>query len=321
MRNKRRSRSHQALADLAKRQHGVVSVRQLTRPLGYSRYEVARATAAGRLHRIHRGVYAVGHTRLTQQGRCLAAVLACGPGALLSHRSAAWLWGLSKAPPAPFEVTAAVPRRPRPPIVLHYVRALEAEDRALREGIPVTSAARTLLDNAAGARFDRLQRLIERSEELRLFDLVLVESVLARNAGHHGAGPLRRALALYRPPPFTRSGLERRFLDLVAEAGLPRPSTGFNEIGFELDVYWPEQRFAVELDTFETHGTRAAFERDRLRQEELKLAGIEMVRLTGTRLEREPSQVIDRIARLLAQRGQAPTKRKLGWAASRPRAV
>src|SRR4029077_10406353 len=151
-------------------------------------------------------------------------------------------------------------------------------------------------------RSDRLQRMIERTEELRLFDLGPVESVLARNAGHHGAGPLRRALSLYKPSPFTRSGLERRFLDLIREAGLPQPFTGYNEQGFELDVYWPEQRFAVELDTFETHGTRAAFERDRLRQEELALAGIEMIRITGTRLDREPRQVIERLGRLLGRR-------------------
>jgi hypothetical protein len=161
---------------------------------------------------------------------------------------------------------------------------------------------RTLLDVAATARFERLQRILERTEELRLFDLGPVESVLDRNVGHHGAGRLRRAIALYRPAAFTRSGLERRFLTLVRDAGLPKPSTGFNELGFELDVYWPEQRFAVELDTFETHGTRGAFERDRLRQEELKLAGIEMIRITEDRLDREPGRVIERVARLLAQR-------------------
>jgi hypothetical protein len=300
------SRSHQGLADLAKRQHGVVSIRQLMGPLGYSQSAVKRGADAGRLHRIHRGVYAVGHTHLTQQGRCLAAVLACGPRALLSHHSAAWLWGISSTSPAPFEVTAPAPRKARPPIVLHYARELAPEDRVLREGIPATSLARTLLDIAAATRFERLRRMIERSEELRLFDLAAAESVLARNAGHHGAGPLRRVLAVYRPAPFTRSGLERRFLDLVRDAGLPQPATGYNELGFELDVYWPEHRFAVELDTYETHGSREAFERDRIRHEELALAGIEMIRITGTRLGRESRQVIARIARLLEARLPQP---------------
>ncbi len=193
-------------------------------------------------------------------------------------------------------------RQGRPPIVLHRTRTLSDEDRELREGIPVTAVPRTLLDLAATVRPARLQRILERGEELELFDLGPVESVLARNAGHRGVGRLRDALALYRTPTFTRSSLERHFLALVADAGLPRPATGFNEAGFELDFYWPEQSFAVELDTFETHGTRDAFERDRLRQEELKLAGIEMIRVTGARLDREPEQVVARVARLLAQR-------------------
>jgi hypothetical protein len=121
-------------------------------------------------------------------------------------------------------------------------------------------------------------------------------------AGHRGARRLRRAIALYRPPPFSRSGLERRFLELIQGADLPRPVTGFVAAGYELDVYWPEERFAVELDTYETHGSHDSFEGDRLRQENLKLAGIEMTRITGHRLDREPRQVIERIGRLLAQR-------------------
>ena len=112
---------------------------------------------------------------------------------------------------------------------------------------------------------------------------------------------MRKALALYRPPPFTRSGMERRFLELVEEAGLPKPATGFNELGHELDVYWPEQLLVVELDLYETHGTRAAFERDRLRHEDLLLEGIRMDRVTGPRLANEPQRVIARVARLLAQ--------------------
>jgi hypothetical protein len=159
-----------------------------------------------------------------------------------------------------------------------------------------------LLDLAAGLRSKRLERMLQRAEELKVFDLGAIESVLARNMGHHGAARLRRAIELYRPPPFTRSGLERSFLELVAEAGLPTPATGYNEVGYELDVYWPELRFAVELDVFETHGTRRSFEEDRLRQEDLKLAGVELTRVTGRRLEREPGRVLERVARLLEQR-------------------
>lgn len=306
MRSKVRPRSGQAhgpLADLAARQHGVVSIRQLVGPLGYSRSAVARAVRSGRLHRLYRAVFAVGHTNLSWQGRCLAAVLACGPNAVLSHHSAAWLWGIStRRAPAPFAVTVPTPRSPRPPIELHRARNLAVEDRRLCEGIPVTAVPRALLDLAAGDPDDRLQRYLERAEELRLFDLAPVESVLARNAGHPGAHRLRKALAVYQEPPFTRSGLERRFFELVVAAGLPRPSTGFVEAGYELDVYWPDERFAVELDVFETHGGRAAFERDRIRQEDLKLSGVEMTRITGHRLAREPGKAIDRVAELLAQR-------------------
>jgi hypothetical protein len=291
-----------SLLDLANRQYGVVSIRQLVGLLGYSRSAVARDVAAGRLHRLHRGVFAVGHTYLSMQARCLAAVLASGPSALLSHASAAWLWGISSRSPMPFEVTVPTVRRPRPPIVLHRSRTLLEDDRELVEGIPVTALPRTLLDEAAAIRFEYLRRMLERAEELRLFDLRAVDALLARSIGHPGAGRLRRALALYRPAPFTRSNLERRFLELVEKAGLPRPVTGFNEIGYELDVYWPEERFGIELGTFETHGSREAFERDKRRREDLKLAGVETIDVTGHRLDSEPRQVIERVACLLARR-------------------
>jgi hypothetical protein len=169
--------------------------------------------------------------------------------------------------------------------------------------IPVTALPRTLLDLAASVRFDWFERMVERSEELGIFDLRPVEDLLSRTKGHPGHARLRKAIALYRPSSFTRSGLEKRWLQLVLEAGLPQPRMNYVEQGLELDCYWPEYRFAVELDVFETHGTRAAFERDRERQEDLLLVGIEMTRVTGPRLERESAAVIGRIARLLAQRG------------------
>ena len=151
-------------------------------------------------------------------------------------------------------------------------------------------------------RFHWLEKMVERSEELGLFDLRAVEELLSRTVGHHGHKRLREAIALYAPSSFTRSGLERRWLELVLAAGLPQPRMNYVEQGFELDCYWPEYLFAVELDVFETHGTRAAFERDRKRQEDLLLAGIVMTRVTGPRLKREPDEVVRRVARLLAQR-------------------
>lgn len=179
---------------------------------------------------------------------------------------------------------------------------LTASDRALEEGIPVTAAPRTLLDLAAVLRPDRLQRMLERAEELTLFDLREVEELLDRTWGHHGWGRLRRAIVLYRPPPFTRSQFERRFFEAVVRAGLPRPATNFAAAGFELDVYWPQYRFAVELDVYATHGSHGAFERDRLRQEDLKLAGIELTRVTDVRFDREPGAVLTRVVRLLEDR-------------------
>lgn len=296
-----KGRTHQGLAALAERQHGVVSTRQL-RELGYARDVVAYAARTGRLHRLHRGVYAVGHENLTWEARCLAAVLACSPTAVASHTSAAWLWGLLRTRPGAFHVTAPTRRHQREGLKLHFA-ALADHDRAVCEGIPLTAVPRTLLDLAATFGATRLERVIERAEELRLFDLRAVDSLLRRVGGHPGAGRLRQALSSYRvDPSFTRSSLERRFLDLVRTAGLPAPAMNFSVGEYELDAYWQAERFAVELDVYETHGSRAAFERDRLRQEDLKLRGIEMVRVTGARLDREPRRVIERIGALLAQR-------------------
>jgi very-short-patch-repair endonuclease len=289
------------LALLARRQHGVVSIRQLLK-LGYSHASVHRAMAGGRLHRLHHGVYAVGHTSVSLQGRCLAGVLAAGPRALLSHFSAAWLHGLLSTEPVPIHVTTPVPRKGRGSLRLHHSRTLGDTDRALAEGIPVTSVARTSLDLAPLVRFRSLRRALRRSEDLRLLDLDDFRSVLARNRGHRGAPTLERALVIYEPPRLTRSELERELVAAIEGMGLPQPSTAFVVAGYELDIYWPELRFAVELDVYATHGSHEPFEQDRLRDEDLKLAGIELTRVTGRRFEREPQQVVERIARLLEQR-------------------
>ncbi len=295
-------RTDKPLAELAGLQHGVVSGRQLRQRLGYSETAITRAADAGRLHRLHRDVYAVGHTNLSDQGRHLAAVLACGPGALLSHRSAGWLWGiLSK--PSQIEVTGPERRRPRGSIRLHHSQVLIEDDRAIRDRIPVTALPRTLLDLAAVLTPRGLERAIEHSERLDLFDLVPVEELLSRVKRHHGVRRLRRAVALYRhDPAFTREEFERRFLRLLRESSLPQPSVNFFTEGYELDVYWPHERFAIELDSFEFHGTRRAFERDHRRLEDLKVAGIEVVPVTWRRLNEDPQELLERISTLLADR-------------------
>jgi very-short-patch-repair endonuclease len=195
-----------------------------------------------------------------------------------------------------------MPRKPHPPIKTHHSRTLTAADRALVDNVPVTSVARTLLDQAAEVDRRRLDRLLERSEELGLFDLAEVDDVLARNRGHHGARRLTIAVRTYRPPKFTRSEAERFLLERLEGAGLPMPATGFNLIGHEVDFCWPDLRLVVELDFFETHGTRAAFVRDRQRREDLPPAGYRVSTVIGERLETEPEREIARVVEVLRQR-------------------
>ncbi len=278
----------------------MVSVGQL-RELGYSDGYLRHALRTSRLHLLYHGVYAVGHAAVSRHGQGLAAVLSCGDGALLSHRSAAWLWGLTKRFHLPVEVTAISPRQTRGTIRVHSAAALVPGDRYSHEGIPVTAIPRTLLDFAA---IDPhyLSQALDNAHRLGLLDLIALDELISRSKGFRGVARLRTALEIHSPTVFTRSGLERRFLALVRRAGLPLPSMNLYVEGHELDAYWPTHRFAVELDTYDYHGSPTAFEADRVRQENLKLAGIEMIRITGIRMDREPSSIARRLHRLLAQR-------------------
>lgn len=295
-----RGRTDLRLAGLATRQHGVVSAAQLA-ALGYSTSAVSRAASRGRLHRSHRRVYAVGHRDLTWEGRCLVAVLACAPS-VASHETAAWLWGTLRTRPQRFQLTATTRRHAKSDFEVHYAD-LAPGDRALRDGIPATSLPRTLLDLAATLRPDRFAGALRRAEEQGLLDLGPIEELLRRVPHHPGATALRRALDIYRPEPaFTRSDLEKRFRALVVEAGLPVPRMNFVVEGVELDAYWPKHRLGVELDVFETHGTRHSFEEDRIRDERLLLAGIAVDRVTGPRLRHQTARVLANLRLLLAQR-------------------
>jgi very-short-patch-repair endonuclease len=220
-----------------------------------------------------------------------------------SHYSAAYLWGLLRFTPDVMHVTAPTRRRAKRNFRVHFSSILAAEDRDVRDGIPVTAVPRTLLDLSVRAQPERIEGYLERAEDRDLLDVRAIEDVLARAGGHRGRGRLARALAIYRPDPaFTRSRYERHFRRAVKAAGLPDPSMNFNVYGFELDAYWPDLRFAVELDLFETHGSRAAFERDRLRQEELKLLGFESIRITAPRFKRERKAVLRNLETLLERR-------------------
>jgi hypothetical protein len=271
------------LAEIAARQHGVVARWQLN-ALGLRDGAVARRLGSGRLHRLHRGVYAVGHKVVPHRGRLIAAVLACGPDAVLSHRSAAGIWGILRTSSPVVEVTAPT-RAGHPGITLHRVRRLDPEDRALHDGIPVTTVARTILDCAAELGPRRTEQMIEASERLRLFDLTAIGDCRARSRGHRGERPLKAALAaIHRPPADTRSPLEERFLDFCRDAGVPPPATNVTVAGYEVDAAWLEQRLVVELDSYEFHGPRGAFERDRVRDTAIQLAEFRVVRVTHRRL-------------------------------------
>jgi very-short-patch-repair endonuclease len=303
-------RGDRTIAELARRQHGVISRGQLAR-LGLGQDAIDWRLRHGRLHRIHRGVYAVGHALLTQRGRWAAAVLACGPGALLSHLDAAAVWDLGR-PYGPVNVTTeARGRHGHPGIALHRVRNLHADDRARCNGFPVTSVARSLLDLAATIDPQRLTRIVEQAERLEILDLIAIDSLLARSRGRRGCRALRAVLVDYLPSAHdTRTELERKLLALCRDAGLPLPHLNVIVEGFEVDMAWPEHRLVVELDSFEFHRTRAAFERDRARDIALKLAGWDSIRITHRRLSREPRAAIEELRALL---GLASTGSAAGW--------
>jgi hypothetical protein len=291
---------HGALGELATEQHGVVATWQLER-LGYGRNAVAKAAGVGRLHRVHRGVYVVGQRRLTWQGRCMAAVLASYPS-VVSHHSAAWLWGLLRSRPDTLHVTSRRTRRAKRSFVVHTADLARA-DLARRDEIPVTSLSRTILDVAVTSRARIVRRHIQIAEDLKVFDLREMNDLLERTKGHRGQAKVLAALELHdERPVFTRSGLERRFLGLMREAGLPEPAMNLFVEGYEIDAWWEAERFGVELDVFETHGSRLSFEEDRERDDALLLAGIETTRVTGPRLDREPGAVVDSVRRHLARR-------------------
>jgi hypothetical protein len=288
---------------LAARQYGVVATRQLA-VLGYSKSSVAKAAKTGRLHRVHRGVYVVGYRRLSWHGRCMAAVLALDPS-VASPLSAGWLWGLLRSQPGTVHLTSRSPRPGKRSFVVHR-SDLAAVDRAIKDGIPVTSLSRTILDLAVDSHPKTVARQIERADEAKVFDLREMRGLLDRSKGHRGEPKVRAALDTYRPErKFTRSGFERRFLEVVREPGLPEPAMNVFVAGHELDAYWEEARFGAELDTYETHGSRLSFEDDRVRDDDFLLAGIDTTRVTETRLERKPDAVVESLRRHLARRARS----------------
>ena len=294
------------VAALAARQHGVVALWQLS-SLGLGARGAQHRAVSGRLHRIHRGVYAVGHPRLGAAGARMAAVLACGIGAVLSQRSAAALWGLLATAAARLDVTAASRGRSGPAgVVLHRTRCLEPVDVTERDGVPVTSLARTLVDLAAVVSDDQLARAVHEAEVLRLLDVGAVLEAIDRLPGRRGTGHLR-ALMAEPDPGLTRSELERRFVGLCRTGGLPLPrlNAAVEVAGgsFEVDALWPRERLIVELDGAHVHATRRAFHADRRRDAALAAQGHLVVRLTWQRVTRERAATTEELRRILSLRG------------------
>ena len=295
------AKRERAIAELAARQHGVVSLAQL-KALGLGASGVRHRVALGKLRRLHRGVYAIGLAPISVKATYMAAVLACGPGAVLSHRSAAAHLGLRPCSRAAVDVS--VPSRTgkgRHGIDVHRATGIEEKDVAIVDGIPCTSVARTLLDLAERVDRAALERAVEQAEKLRIFDLAAVVDVLNRAGNRRGATKLRAVLENYGPEPaFTRSDLERDFLALCRAAGVPKPQVNVFRNAFEVDFTWPDRRLMVEADSLRHHDTRAAFERDRRRDQRLTAQGWRVVRFTWRQVHDEPAAVAATLRQLLA---------------------
>lgn len=293
-----------ALAALASRQHGVVTLSQLA-DLGLKRSAARARVAQGRLHRIHQGVFAVGHPLLSIEGRWLAAVLACGPGAVLSHRAAAALHGVRPSSRTAIDVTA--PRRTgraRTGIEVHRGDTLQAADRTVVRGVPCTSVARTLLDFAEVTDRRGLERAFDQAEVLRVLDVRAAEDVLGRARGRRGAPLIQAVMASDRiGETLTRNELEERFLHLCDSAFIPRPEVNVmlaTADGHpEVDFLWRECGLIAETDGYRSHGTRRAFERDRARDRALAVAGFRVVRFTWRQVTNGPGEVAATLRALL----------------------
>lgn len=302
MRRQERTPLDLALADLARRQWGVVSLAQL-RALGIGARGVQHRARSGRLRRVHRGIYAVGGAVLPREGRWLAAVLASGDRAVLSHVSAAVHWNLLQYDAPKPEVTAPASRHRVPGIRLHRSRSLDAQDTTHHEGIPVTTVHRTLLDIAADAPEHHLERALAQAERVLLYDHTAITEAIARANGHRGAGRLAKAIAS--DPQWTRSELERRLRKLARQHGLPQPHSNHtldapDHPGLEADFYFPTHRLVVETDGWDTHKTRQAFEDDRAKDAALTAAGYKVLRFTWRQLRDDPHTVADRLNAVLS---------------------
>lgn len=293
------------IAAIAARQHGVVCRRQLLEA-GVSPHLLAHRLATGRILPLHRGVYRIGPIA-APHAREMAAILACGAGAVLSHRTAAGLWGLRPKPDSRTEPDVALPtgRRRRAGIRLHRLTTLRTDEVSRLEGIPVTSPARTLLDLAAASETREIERALAEGAARRLVRPEQLQRILDRHPGAPGAARLRSLLET-RAPGLTRSEAEERFLELVRAAQLEDPESNVMVGGFEVDFFWRQRALVVEVDGFAHHSGTRAFEGDRRRDARLAAAGLIVIRVTWRQLEREPLAVVARLAQALVRAGKRP---------------
>ncbi len=281
------------VAEVAARQHGVVSYAQL-RVAGLTRDAIAHRSTHGRLTRLHHGVYLAGpitdsFTELS------AALLACGPTAALSHHAAAALWELRPPRPGPIHVTVSSGRPRHRGIIVHR-SSLRPDEVMCRHGLALTTPARTLIDLAALLPCRETERTVEAAMVRHLTtDRDLLGEAHAAGP-RRGVGALRAILADLDTPALTRSEAERRLLGLVRKAGLPHPVANARLGPFEVDLLWPRERLVVEVDGYAFHAGRQAFERDRARDAALQVAGHRVLRVTWRQIVREPHRVVATLA-------------------------
>jgi very-short-patch-repair endonuclease len=304
------------IAALADRQHGVVTLHQL-QLLGLSKSAVSKRARSGRLHRIHRGVYAAGHSRLTGRGHWMAAVLACGPRAALSHRSGAGLAGLRQDNRLRADVSLPSPSaRARKGIEVHSSVTLTPEDITTVDGIPCTTVARTLVDLGDVVPRRAVEQAVEQAEILQLFDLNAVEQAIERAGPKRGTGLLLSVLEELSGPTLTASELEEAFLALCREAALPTPEVNVwltlgDGSAVKVDFLWRRERLVVETDGHPFHRTRQSRERDTRRDVLLRLAGFEPIRFTGRQVALE-KEWVTRTLLALASRADGDGSRRAG---------
>jgi very-short-patch-repair endonuclease len=287
------------LAILASRQHGVVAYWQLIR-LRFTEGAIEHRLRKGLLHRLHRGVYAVGHPGVSREGQLMAAVLTCGPAALLSHWSAAELWRLLRFRAPLIAVSAPGYHEAAHGVKPHWIKEIDPRERTTRNGINVTTVTRTLLDLAAVAPEWQLRRATNEAERLGLLNERAIRETLERHKGRKGIKAFRAVIAAVDPQTRrSRSDLEIAFLHLCRRYGLPIPVVNGEIGGYEVDMHWPGTKLIVELDTWDYHGTSASFEQDRRRDADLAARGYTVIRVTGTWMDTDPGGVAETIRRLL----------------------